>query len=96
MSCSSSCGPKPTCMKYMAEVIPTPSFRVQKGMTKEQKEFWDPPIDQHKLAKCTICKCTQVDYSVPRFFWSPHYDENGTVMCKCKDRKSEAMVARRI
>jgi len=96
MSCSESCGPKPTCMMYMAKVQTRGVPMTAKHLTKEEREFWDPPVDQFKLGQCDTCKTCQVDGRVPRFFWSPHYDQNGTVMCRCAKCGTETMIARRL
>lgn len=98
MSCSESCGPKPTCMKYMAMVQTRGVPKISKHLTKEEKEFWDPEIDQHALAQCTRCQQHAVDYRVPRYFWSPHFDatQRGIIMCKCNNCGTDHMIKRRL
>lgn len=96
MSCSYSCGPKPSCMKYMAMSQTRGVPMVSKHLTKEEKDFWDPKIDNFKLASCTACTGEIVNYNIPRFFWSPHFDQEGTIMCECKKCGTDFMIKRRI
>lgn len=100
MSCSAGCGPKPNCLSSLAQVKTTRVPSTPRHLSPQEQAFWDPQIDNFRLASCQECQGKKTNYMVPRFFWSPDYDsqaKGGAVTCSCTEPKCQgnAFIRRR-